>query len=172
MSRYAAAEGDISLLKDGVSALSGMLGKCMKLIGCLSKALVWACGSSKQMGFKRRPGFVVGRVLKSCKVALKGPGFCVGPKVIKPNATRVADLGSETAFSSETGSEWVSGPVSCPSLGLPQSLPEAAALALPNVSSLPESTSELSSGLRLARSFTGGFEDAPSGATVTADPTS
>jgi hypothetical protein len=115
---------------------------------------------------------VVGQVLKSCKVAFKGPSFCGGPKVIKPNATRVTDLGSETAFSSETGSERVSGPVSCPSLGLPQSLPEAVASALPNVSSLPESTSELSSGLRLARSFTGGLEDAPSGATVTADPTS
>jgi hypothetical protein len=62
VSRDASAEGDISLLKDGVSALSGVLGKFMKLIGCLSKALVWACGSSKQMGFKssfsfkRRPG--------------------------------------------------------------------------------------------------------------------
>jgi hypothetical protein len=96
----------------------------------------------------------------------------LGPRVIKPNATRVTDLGSKTAFSSEVGSERVSGPVSCPSLGLPQSLPDAAASALPNVRSLSESTSELSSGLRLARSFTGGLEDAPSGATVTADPTS
>lgn len=70
VSRDAAAEGDTSLLKDGVSALSGVLEKIIKLIGRLSKALVRACGSSKQMGFKssfsfkRRLGFVVGRVLK------------------------------------------------------------------------------------------------------------
>jgi hypothetical protein len=38
VSRDATAEGDISLLKDGVFALSGVL--FMKLIGCLSKALV------------------------------------------------------------------------------------------------------------------------------------
>jgi hypothetical protein len=63
VSRDAAAEGDISLLKDGVSALSGVLGKFMKLIGCLSKALVWACGSSKQMGFSPRLVLNVGRAL-------------------------------------------------------------------------------------------------------------
>lgn len=89
--------------------------------------------------------------------------------MIKPNATRVTGLGNETAFSSEMGSERVSGPVSCPSLGLPQSFPEVAATALPTIRSLPESTSELSSGLHLAPSFTGGLKVSPSRATVTTD---
>jgi hypothetical protein len=89
--------------------------------------------------------------------------------VIKPNSTRVADLGSETTLFAETGSKWVSGSETSPILGLFRSFTEATATALPTVRSLPESTSELSSRLRLVRSFIRVLEVAQLGATVAAD---
>jgi hypothetical protein len=45
----AAVEGDVSLQGDGVF---GVFGKVFEFLGRLSKALAWACGFSKSLGFK------------------------------------------------------------------------------------------------------------------------
>jgi len=76
----------------------GVFEKFFEILGRFSKALVWACGFSKQLGlksvfgFKRRVGFVAGRVLKRVKSVFKG--FRAGAKVIKPNAKLDAIFGS------------------------------------------------------------------------------
>jgi hypothetical protein len=87
VSRDSTAEGDVSMQGDG---MFGVFEKFFEILGRFSKALVWACGFSKQLGlkfvfgFKRRVGFVAGRVLKRVKSVFKG--IRAGAKVIKPNA--------------------------------------------------------------------------------------
>jgi hypothetical protein len=55
--------------KSGVEHFSPAMMEFSRTLGHFSKALVWACGFSKQLvlksvfGFKRRVGFVAGRVL-------------------------------------------------------------------------------------------------------------
>jgi hypothetical protein len=81
VSRDAEVEVDASMQGE-----SGTFIKFLKLFGCFSKALDWVCGLSKRLGFKssfglkRRVGnFVVGRVIKRYKAALKGFQFWLGP---------------------------------------------------------------------------------------------
>jgi hypothetical protein len=87
VSRDSAAEGDVSMQGDGVFRV---FEKFFEILGRFSKALVWACGFSKQLGlksvfgFKRRVGFVAGQVLKGVKSVFKG--IRAGAKVIKSNA--------------------------------------------------------------------------------------
>jgi hypothetical protein len=87
-------EGDGSLQRDGVF---GVFEKVFEILGRFSKALVWACGSSNQLGFKsllgfkRRVGFVAGRVLKRVKLVVKR--FRAGAIVVKPYANLDAGSG-------------------------------------------------------------------------------
>jgi len=98
VSGVADVEGDSSLQRDSVS---GVFGQILEILGRLSKALIWACGSSHRMGLKssvglkRRLGFVAGRMLKRCKYAFRGSRFRAGAKVIKP-IVRVAESGPES----------------------------------------------------------------------------
>jgi hypothetical protein len=93
VSGVAVVEGDTSLQKESIS---GVFRQILEILGRLSSALIWACGSSKRMGFKssvglkRRLGFVAGRMLKRCEAAIKGTRFRDGTKVLKPFAKRVA----------------------------------------------------------------------------------
>jgi len=86
VSRVAVVEGDTSLQKESVSEVFRQI---LEILGRLSSALIWVCGSSKRMGFKssvglkRRLGFVAGRMLKRCKAAIKGSRFRDGTKVLK-----------------------------------------------------------------------------------------
>jgi hypothetical protein len=111
MSRDSAAEGDVSMQGDGVF---GVFEKFFEILGRFSKALVWACGFSKQLGFKslfgfkRRVGYVAGRVLKRVKSVFKG--IRAGAKVIKPNAKLDAISGHKLSSSSGAISGRGSGP--------------------------------------------------------------
>jgi len=111
VSRDSAAEGDVSMQGDGVF---GVFEKFFEILGRFSKALVWACGFSKQLGlkslfgFKRRVGFVAGRVLKRVKYVFKG--IRAGAKVIKPNAKLDAILGHKLSSSCGAFSGRGSGP--------------------------------------------------------------
>jgi hypothetical protein len=116
VSGVADVEGDSSLQRDSVS---GGFGQILEILGHLSKALFWACGSSLRLSLKssvllkRRLGFVAGRMLKRCKSAFKGSRFRAGAKVPKP-FERAAESGPESV------SRRVLGSSSSPSLGLVQ----------------------------------------------------
>jgi hypothetical protein len=111
VSRDSAAEGDVLMQGDGVF---GVFEKFFEILGRFSKALVWAYGFLKQLGlkslfgFKRRVGFVAGRVLKRVKSVFKG--IRVGAKVIKPNAKLDAISGHKLSLSSGAFSGRGSGP--------------------------------------------------------------
>jgi hypothetical protein len=94
VSRDPDVEGDGPLQRDGVF---GVFEKVFEILGRFSKALVWACGSSNKLGFKsllgfkRRVGFVAGRVLKRVKLVVKR--FRAGAIVVKPYANLDAGSG-------------------------------------------------------------------------------
>jgi hypothetical protein len=131
MSRVAVVEGNTALQKESVF---GVYGQILEILGRLSNALIWACGSLKRMGFKsfvgfkRRLGFVAGRMLKRCKAAIKGSRFRDGAKVLKPIAKKVAESAPESI------SERVSGP----DLGSP--VPEAVGVSIATFSVFVENS--------------------------------
>jgi hypothetical protein len=136
VSGVAVVEGDTSLQKESVS---GVFGQILEILGSLSTALIWACGSSKRMGFKssvglkRRLGFVAGRMLKRCKAAIKGSWFRDGTKVLKPIAKRAAVSAPES----------VSGRVSASDLGCPA--PEAVGVSTATFPAFVEHSSSIPS---------------------------
>jgi hypothetical protein len=136
VSGVAVVEGDTSLQKESVS---GAFGQILEILGRLSNALIWACGSSKRMGFKSsvglklRLGFVAGRMLKRCKAAIKGSRFRDGTKVLKPFAKRAAVSAPES----------ISGPVSALDLGCPA--PEAVGVSTATFPAFVEHSSSIPS---------------------------
>jgi hypothetical protein len=136
VSGVAVVEGDTSLQKERVS---GVFGQILEILGRLSSALIWACGSSKRMGFKssvglkRRLGFVAGWMLKRCKAAIKGSRFWDGTKVLKPFAKRATVSAPES----------VSGRVSALDLGCPA--PEAVGVSTATFPAFVEHSSSIPS---------------------------
>jgi hypothetical protein len=122
VSRDSIVEDDVSLQGDG---MFGVFEKVFEILGRFSKSLAWACGFSKHLGFKslfgfkRRVGFVAGRVLKRVKSVFKGFRFRAGAKVIKPNAKVDVVSGHKLSlgFGAGIGSEMFStsdrGPWEC-----------------------------------------------------------